>query len=640
MSNQNNRNSSKPSRWLSLLTTPLVAALTLSGNALAQETISFPARAFDIPNDAYWTVTEFSEGDAIMDLNVQRWDDNSWEGASGSSTNEQNYDWNVPIYAPASGVIASCWRNFPDYPNPGSQTTPSNVFGGGNHVVIITDEGNAISLNHLKAGSIPSELCPPNSGSTQFPSNLDKEGDWRVAAFIEPGNRPRVVEGQLIGRVGNNGNSGGPHLHMSMHPVNGLDANGREDIARHDQFQEDAIPMRFRHAWGHAYSSNQPDTAEGWYRWRGGQFTDNGFKMVHASPYLRRGDASAGGVKDTDAVFLSGNRAVTAVIDSANNLKLISWDVIGLETINRKADISAGPVKDVQISEVAPNTILVAVRGQNDELKMIAYHVAAGGTFTRIAEQTAGTISQLSMTTLPGTNRKVVTAVKDANGNLKLIVWDVEQSGRGAASVVRLGDASAGAVSAIAISHARNFNGAFTAVRDGDNNLKIIPWRISADGNTVTRGTAGSAGAVSSQIDVAPLGGGVAAAVRDSAGQMRLITWSVSSSGDVGSRRETYLAGDVSEINLLGTPHSGSNLTAAVRNNSGDLQLIGWAIDDDGTNLRRLGSSRAGTATQISAHGISRSYPNNDPRDMILTSLRDDEGNLKLITWDTNLNNP
>ena len=29
-----------------------------------------------------------------------------------------------------------------------------------------------------------------------------------------------------------------------------------------------------------------------------------------------------------------------------------------------------------------------------------------------------------------------------------------------------------------------------------------------------------------------------------------------------------------------------------------------------------------------------------DPRDMILTAFKDSEGNLKLITWDTNLNNP
>ena len=48
---------------------------------------------------------------------------------------------------------------------------------------------------------------------------MKKEDGWRVAAYIKPSARPRVQEGQFIGRVGNSGNSGGPHLHMSRHRV-------------------------------------------------------------------------------------------------------------------------------------------------------------------------------------------------------------------------------------------------------------------------------------------------------------------------------------------------------------------------------------------------------------------------------------
>jgi hypothetical protein len=39
-------------------------------------------------------------------------------------------------------------------------------------------------------------------------------------------------------------------------------------------------------------------------------------------------------------------------------------------------------------------------------------------------------------------------------------------------------------------------------------------------------------------------------------------------------------------------------------------------------------------------HGVQRSYPGLDPRDMILTAVRDSGNELKLITWDTNLVNP
>jgi hypothetical protein len=42
----------------------------------------------------------------------------------------------------------------------------------------------------------------------------------------------------------------------------------------------------------------------------------------------------------------------------------------------------------------------------------------------------------------------------------------------------------------------------------------------------------------------------------------------------------------------------------------------------------------------VAASSVSRSYVGNDPRDMILTTLKDASGNLKLITWDTNLVEP
>lgn len=283
--------------------------------------------------------------------------------------------------------------------------------------------------------------------------------------------------------------------------------------------------------------------------------------------------------------------------------------------------------------------MLVAVRQSDDILKMIAYRVTPSGGFTRVADTSAGRISALAMT--ESGNRRAVTAVRDDAGNLKIVVWDIQLANNGAASIVRLGQASAGAISALAMSRAGNFNGVFTAVRDSANNLKVVPWKLSADGNTVTRGADGSAGAVGTQIAVAPLAQGVAAAVRDEQGDLRLITWSANSAGDIGARHDTGVAGGISEVSVLGTPHADSNLTTVVRDTDGNLLLVGWAINDNGTNMRRLGSTKAGAATTIAADGVSRSYPGHqDPRDMILTALKDSEGNLKLVTWDTNLNNP
>lgn len=625
-----------------------LAAMAASG----QETISFPARLSDLPTGSVWAVNEYSEGCCTLDFNVRRWESGSWKGGSSGTANTADYTFDVPLYAPASGVIASCWRNFPENTAQGAGNRhpdfPAKIFGGGNHVVILTDQGNAISLNHFKQGTIPAALCPRNAGSQTYPSTMKKEGEWRIASYIEPADRPRVSEGDFLGRAGNTGQSTGPHLHISLKAVTGTDSNGRPALANASS------ALRFRQGWGHAYNHSTNASSGGWFRLRGESFTGNPactsyqadapnckFKMLIPAAYLRRTSASAGAVKETNTLFLSGNRAVTATISSDNStLKLITWDLVGVNQLNRRGENEAGAAKEVSLAEPLSNFVLAAVRQTDDTLKMIAYQVGPTGNVIRHGDISASKIAGLAMATTTSGDKKAVTAVRTQSGNLKIIVWDMALSGNGTPSIVRLGEDSAGAVSAVAISRARNFNGVFIAVRDSNGELKVIPYKISADGRTVTRGTVGEAGKVGTAIAVAPLAQGVAAAVRDEGGKLRLITWSVSSNGDIGQRRSTMTAGAISEVSLLTAPHGGSNLTSVVRDGSGNLLLVGWAVNNNGTELRRLGSSDAGAATKISADVISRSYPGLDPRDMILTSLRDDGGNLKLVTWDTNLVNP
>lgn len=619
----------------------------ISTVSYAREFVSFPSRASDLSANSYWTVSEFSEGCCTLDLNIRRWNGSSWSGASGSADNEQNFDWNKPLYAPANGVIASCWRNFPDDPQPGVNPPNNNrIFGGGNHVVIITDQNNAISINHLKEGTIPAAICPSNSGNTQLPSTTLKQGDWRVASYIESNDRPRVNEGDYIGRVGNSGRSGGPHLHISMAEVVGTDGLGREQLG------DASLPFNFRHAWGHRYEHNQQHSSEGWFRLRGNDFTGNEsctsyredspecrFKTIHASPYLRRAQASAGEVRMVDTIFLSPRRVVTALINSERNLQLIAWDMDGVNSINRIGDIKAGPVKDVKVTRIFQSHVLTAVRTQAENLKLIAYRVNQNGSFERVADVIAGKIGSLEMAQPPGSASRAITAVTDSNGNLKLISWALQFSGVDA-SIVRLNEASAGKVKAISIARAKNFAGVYTAVKDADDNLLVIPWKLSFNQNSLTRGQAVTAGNVGSNIAVAPLAQGVSVAVSDSDNNFRFITWSVGADGNIGERRDSLVAGEVSEIKLVTTPLADSNITAIVRRGSSKLSLIGLAADDNGNNVRRVGSSLAGIASKISAAGTVRSYPNLDPRDMILTALRDARGKLKLISWDTNLVNP
>ena len=625
-----------------------ITACFAAANAAAQESISFPARAADLKPDTYWTVDEFSEGCCTLDINLRRWNGSQWVGGSGSAQS-QDYDWNVPLYAPADGVIASCWRNFPDDPASGAPLeNEDKIFKGGNHLVIITDGGNAISINHLKQGTIPAELCPRNAGSAQYPSTVDQdpEKQWRVAAYVKPADRPRVQEGQFIGLIGESGNAGGPHLHISMHAV--VDPG---DANTYTRLANNSSPMNIRHAWAHAFDANKQTTSGGWFRLRGTDFAGEpnypacdpscGYKMLHASPYLRRADATAGEVYGGDVLFLSGNRAVTATVASNNgHLKVIAWDLVGVDRIEREGQYEAGAVKEVALAEVASDHVLAAVRQADDVLHIIAFRVGPTGNLQRIGDMLAGKVSALDMATIGGADRKAVTAVRDEDGDLKLIAWDLDFAQDGTATIVRLGEASAGKASALSIARATPFNGVFTAVKDDDGNLMVIPWKISTDGRSIARGEHATASEVGNEISVASLQKGVAVAMRDSDGNLRIITWSAAASGDMGGRKETEVAGGISEVDLLTTPHGGSNLTSVVRDSDGNLLLIGWAVDGDGRNLRRIGSSEAGAASKIAAAGVARSYVGLDPRDMIMTAVRSTGGDLKLITWDTNLVNP
>src|SRR5262245_52587160 len=65
-------------------------------DALNGETFTFPARSSDLDEGAVWSVSEFSEGCCILDLNVSKYSDGGWRTGTGGSTNEQDYTFAVP----------------------------------------------------------------------------------------------------------------------------------------------------------------------------------------------------------------------------------------------------------------------------------------------------------------------------------------------------------------------------------------------------------------------------------------------------------------------------------------------------------------------------------------------------------------
>jgi murein DD-endopeptidase MepM/ murein hydrolase activator NlpD len=94
----------------------------------------------------------------------------------------------TPVLAAASGVVVTVVDGFPDQEPVGTRTPLPLADDAGNSVVEDIGGGRYVTYAHLKPGTIP--------------------------AAVRKG--ARLSTGQLIGHLGNSGNSLAPHLHFQV----------------------------------------------------------------------------------------------------------------------------------------------------------------------------------------------------------------------------------------------------------------------------------------------------------------------------------------------------------------------------------------------------------------------------------------
>jgi hypothetical protein len=117
--------------------------------------------------------------------------------------------------------------------------------------------------------------------------------------------------------------------------------------------------------------------------------------------------------------------------------------------------------------------------------------------------------------------------MRDGGGNLRLIVWELSSDGN---TITRRGTATAGAISEVALCRvAQATSTVVTAVRDSDGDLKLIAWEISDGGNSIARTSgiqAGNANRIAVESTFANSSRDfVISGMRDSDGNLRLINW-------------------------------------------------------------------------------------------------------------------
>jgi hypothetical protein len=296
----------------------------------------------------------------------------------------------------------------------------------------------------------------------------------------------------------------------------------------------------------------------------------------------------------------------------------------------------AGEADHFGIAGFSSNELLAAMRNGSDDLELITFSYddtkPPGQALARTRSATAGKVGEVALALI---DRKAVTAVRAGDGHLLLISWNVPS---GQASIDRLHDSGTAAGEASQIAMTTMFRTMLvTALKDGGGNLLIITWQLNPDGTFTRLGDSnktigGQAAGRADLVKVAPMGGDtVVTAVKDGSGNLELIAWRITAGGQrierLTPRSTPAQAGHIDELSLV---VDGANIVTAVRNGSDDLQVVNWRMIDGG--FVRIGDTNAlppgkrpGRAEKISVCHLS---------DKIVTSLRQGSGALELIAFD------
>jgi hypothetical protein len=225
-------------------------------------------------------------------------------------------------------------------------------------------------------------------------------------------------------------------------------------------------------------------------------------------------------------------------------------------------------------------------------------------------------------------SQQVVTAVRDASGKLKLITWRVLADG----ALMRTGDSGSqvGEVTDLDMARASRF---VVACRTAAGTLKLISFDIDDQGAVKRVKDSGDAAGAATLLKVIALNPAlILTACRAQDGSVKLIAWEMRGDGSFSRLGDSERqAGEVSEISLVEIPAAPSGdprVVTAVRAADGSMVLIPWAIEDGGRSIRRIGFNhqQAGEATLI--HAVM------DPSGRLVTSMRSGAGSLVLVTWD------
>ena len=600
----------------------------IESQALSADTYPFILRQTDLPASTYFHVN-FDHSSKGRDFGAQRFTGSGWSSVkidfADYALDPKNSDsviYNTPVYSPVDGEIVSCWRNAPenikpsvygddDQSHPGRLSDPVTIVGSGNHVNIQTDDGRIVLLAHFKPGTVPEHLCPFDNVYVVDGNNKLPNSEFPIEATIPKAQRPRVQQGEMVGRAGNSGSSSGPHVHWHVKPITGGTAEWPEVGT--------SVPINIHGIYTKAKTGE--NLVADWTPVVDGEVEVG--ELVHGSPFLR----AAGRVEDTisETVALEVDSKAVTVVAAAGGIRIATYDyAAGAITPLATRTIEAGSqLAAVEIGN--SGDFVLAFRDGNGNLKVVGWAVSPGGTLTRKGEASAGAVSKVAIAPSP-TGLGVVTAVRDSNGTLKVISWLVNNT---LGTVARVSSVSGGLVSQVSIAATTNpFRGVTTASRDLDGNLEVRTFSLTVGFVLAARDTELAGAATNMQagtVRVDAFTEHVLTAMRDSEGDLRLIDWRVASNGTL-TRLETEVAGGIIDVRFAQARQQ--DILTIARDANSNLRVSTWRVWPTG-RIERHGEAAAGWVGAVS---LTAPFSGDDS-DVVLGSVMNGSSDQELIAW-------
>jgi hypothetical protein len=243
-------------------------------------------------------------------------------------------------------------------------------------------------------------------------------------------------------------------------------------------------------------------------------------------------DFTSNNAHDVAAVQANFSKGiVTAIKTQFDNLKVIAWEVDPAgASIDQLGEDVGGAIEEVAVERGgAFPGVIVAVRNASDNLELITFRVSsAGATVAREDEFEDDEADKISIARLglrSNGDDLVVTASRNAAGDLQLISWAIESDG----DIVRLSDIAGGEIGEVSAARGGNRH-LLTAVSDADGNYELISWHVDNSGNFVRRSKSEAGAATSIAQEAVKSTSGLTlsvSAMEDGNGDLKLIVHQV-----------------------------------------------------------------------------------------------------------------